>query len=50
MSLKPYIGLRPFERNETELFFGREQHTDELIDRLGSQHFLAVAKKPASKP
>ncbi|WP_411726852.1 hypothetical protein [Methyloglobulus sp.] len=42
MNNKPYIGLRPFERDETELFFGREQHTDDLIDRLGSKHFLAV--------
>jgi hypothetical protein len=42
MSSQPYIGLRPFEREETDIFFGREQHTDELIDRLGSSHFLAV--------
>ena len=38
----PYIGLRPFERDETDIFFGREQHSDELIDRLGANHFLAV--------
>ena len=42
MSHRPYIGLRPFERTETDIFFGRETHTDELIDRLGSSHFLAV--------
>jgi WD40 repeat protein/Tfp pilus assembly protein PilF len=42
MNDQPYIGLRPFERDETELFFGREQHSDELIDRLGGTHFLAV--------
>lgn len=39
---KPYIGLRPFERNDTDIFFGREQHSDELIQRLGVNHFLAV--------
>jgi tetratricopeptide (TPR) repeat protein len=42
MSSQPYIGLRPFERDETDIFFGREQHSYELIDRLGSRHFLAV--------
>ena len=42
MSNQPYIGLRPFERNETDIFFGRETHSDELINRLGTQHFLAV--------
>jgi hypothetical protein len=42
MSNQPYIGLRPFDRSETDIFFGREQHTDELIDYLGSKHFLAV--------
>jgi len=42
MSQQPYIGLRPFERTETDIFFGRETHTDDLIDRLGASHFLAV--------
>lgn len=42
MSKQPYIGLRPFERDETDIFFGREQHSDELVNRLGANHFLAV--------
>jgi hypothetical protein len=42
MSNQPYIGLRPFERDETDIFFGRETHSDELINRLGANHFLAV--------
>jgi ABC-type arginine transport system ATPase subunit len=42
MSNTPYIGLRPFKPEETDIFFGREQHTDELIDCLAQQHFLAV--------
>ena len=42
MIKQPYIGLRPFERNETAIFFGRERHSDELIQRLGTNHFLAV--------
>lgn len=42
MSDFPYHGLRPFNRDETDIFFGREQHTDDLIERLGKQNFLAV--------
>ncbi len=38
----PYIGLRPFEAEESDIFFGREQHTDELLARLSQQNFLAV--------
>jgi hypothetical protein len=42
MSDSPYIGLRSFNREDQDLFFGREQHTDELLQRLSNQHFLAV--------
>jgi energy-coupling factor transporter ATP-binding protein EcfA2 len=38
----PYPGLRPFERDETDIFFGREEHTDQLLERLDHTHFLAV--------
>jgi len=38
----PYPGLRPFTREETDIFFGREEHTDELLDILSRSHFLAV--------
>jgi len=38
----PYPGLRPFTREETDIFFGREEHTDELLEILGRSHFLAV--------
>jgi len=38
----PYPGLRPFERDETDIFFGRDKHADQLIDQLGEKHFLAV--------
>jgi tetratricopeptide (TPR) repeat protein len=38
----PYPGLRPFERDETDIFFGREKHSDQLVDQLGEKHFLAV--------
>ncbi|MCP4699568.1 MAG: AAA family ATPase [Gammaproteobacteria bacterium] len=42
MSDFPYPGLRPFARDETDIFFGREEQTDELIARLADTHFLAV--------
>lgn len=38
----PYPGLRPFRRDETDLFFGREEQVDQLLERLGRSHFLAV--------
>ncbi len=42
MSHFPYPGLRPFKTDEIDIFFGREQHIDQLITRLGQTHFLAV--------
>src|SRR6185295_978077 len=38
----PYPGLRSFRRDESDLFFGREGHVDDLVDRLARTHFLAV--------
>lgn len=42
MSDYPYPGLRPFQRSETDIFFGREEHTDQLLEKLGNTHFIAV--------
>ena len=39
---RPYPGLRPFEAHEGEIFFGRERHTDRLLDILQRERFLAV--------
>ena len=39
---RPYPGLRPFESWEGEIFFGREEHTNRLLDILKERHFLAV--------
>jgi WD40 repeat protein/tetratricopeptide (TPR) repeat protein len=41
-SSEPYPGLRPFRQEETDIFFGREQHTDQLLKRLADHRFLAV--------
>ena len=40
--LSPYPGLRPFDVDESHLFFGREEQTDELLQRLHATHFLGV--------
>jgi WD40 repeat protein len=38
----PYPGLRPFRTDEAEIFFGREEHTDQLLAKLQTTRFLAV--------
>src|SRR5690348_4934273 len=41
-STVPYPGLRPFRYDESDIFFGREAQTDQLLGRLARNHFLAV--------
>ncbi len=38
----PYPGLRPFEKHEWPIFFGREKMADEAIERLTRQHLLVL--------
>ena len=38
----PYPGLRPFEIQESHLFFGRDLQIAELVTRLERNRFLAV--------
>lgn len=38
----PYVGLRPFDVEESILFFGRNDQTLELLQRLHQHHFVAV--------
>ena len=38
----PYPGLRAFRREETDLFFGREDCINAMVDRLAATRFLAV--------
>jgi WD40 repeat protein/energy-coupling factor transporter ATP-binding protein EcfA2 len=40
--LGPFPGLRAFEKDENDLFFGREEQTDELLQKLRCHRFLAV--------
>lgn len=37
-----YPGLRPFAREEFDLFFGRDDCVDEMVDTLAANRFLAV--------
>jgi TPR repeat protein len=41
-ALLPYPGLRPFERHEADIFFGRETQVDAMVDRLARHRLLAV--------
>jgi WD40 repeat protein/energy-coupling factor transporter ATP-binding protein EcfA2 len=38
----PYPGTRPFKRDEHEIFFGRQEFVDRLVEKLQKQHFIAV--------
>ena len=38
----PFPGLRPFEDDQEELFFGRERHIDDLLGRLRRRRLIAV--------
>ena len=42
MNEMPYPGLRPFEREESFLFFGREEHTDQVLEKLAHTRFISV--------
>ena len=38
----PYPGLRSFTQEEMGIFFGRDKQIEQLLDRLGQAHFIAV--------
>jgi WD40 repeat protein/energy-coupling factor transporter ATP-binding protein EcfA2 len=38
----PFPGIRSYEPDEDELFFGRERRIEELIDKLSETKFLAI--------
>ena len=39
---RPYPGLRPFEKHEWPIFFGREIMATDVIDRIIQQQLLVV--------
>jgi hypothetical protein len=40
-STRPYPGLRPFFAHESRIFFGRDRHVKDILERL-DQNFVAV--------
>ena len=40
--LNPFPGIRSYEIQEDELFFGRELQVRELVEKLSATHFLAI--------
>ena len=38
----PFVGLRPFRQDESHLFFGREELTEEVLEKLSKNHFAAI--------
>jgi WD40 repeat protein len=42
LSFYPYPGLRPFQKSEADIFFGRDQQIDQLLEKLAQRRFLAV--------
>jgi len=47
-ALVPYPGLRPFERHEADIFFGRETQVDAMVNRLAQHRLLAVTGSSGS--
>lgn len=47
-SFNPYVGLRPFRDDENLLFFGRDEQTLELLQRLHHNRFVAVVGSSGS--
>ena len=42
LTVAPYPGLRPFLHTEADIFFGREEQTDQLLKKLQTSRFLPV--------
>jgi WD40 repeat protein/predicted chitinase len=38
----PFPGLRPFRMEESDMFFGRDGQSDQILTKLGTAHFVAV--------
>ena len=47
-SKSPFPGLRPFEKDEYHLFFGREEHVQAILDKLFNQKFVCVVGNSGS--
>lgn len=45
---RPYPGLRPFEQHEVNIFFGRQDHVNQVLNKLKTNHFLAIVGSSGS--
>ena len=48
LSKLPFPGLRSYDPQESEIYFGREKQLDELLRKLRTNRFLAVVGNPGS--
>ena len=44
----PYVGIRPFEKDDWPIFFGRESLSNELLYKLETNRFVAVVGSSGS--
>ncbi len=44
----PFPGLRPFQAEESHLFFGRENYIDTIISKLHHYHFVSIVGNSGS--
>lgn len=42
MATHPYPGLRPFQPDEADIFFGRDDELTKILQKLDRNHFIAV--------
>lgn len=48
VNTSPFVGLRPFDSSESEFFFGREEQTKRLLNKLHLTNFVAVVGSSGS--
>jgi len=46
--MNPFPGLRPFQAEESHLFFGRENYIDTIFTKLNSFHFVSIVGNSGS--
>ncbi len=47
-TINPFPGLRPFQKNESHLFFGRENHIKEILRKLETFRFVSIVGNSGS--
>lgn len=48
LPLNPFPGLRPFQKDESNLFFGRENHIKEILRKLETYRFVSIVGNSGS--